>query len=58
MNDGNKLYQVRKFSTIFDGPGIALNKLVTSQFEDNQDVFCHLDIEVDMKKYVKPIEVK
>jgi hypothetical protein len=42
----------------FDGAGVPLNRLVASHFDDGQDVYCHLDVDIDLKKYVKPVEVK
>lgn len=42
----------------FDGAGVPLNRLVASHFEEGHDVYCHLDVDVDLKKYVKPVEKK
>ena len=58
-NDGNKIYTIRAFSlSADDAVPIPLNRLITSFFENSSDVFCLLDVNVDLKKHVKPIEVK
>jgi hypothetical protein len=58
-NDGNKIYTIRAFSLSGDDAvALPLNRLITSFFENASDVFCLLDVNVDPKKHVKPIEVK
>lgn len=35
-----------------------MNRLVSSFFEDSSDVYCLVEVAVDPKKHVKPLEVK
>ena len=35
-----------------------MNRTLSSYFDDLSDVFCTVDIQVDTKKHVKPIETK
>mmetsp|Transcript_48465 Transcript_48465/g.35671 ORF Transcript_48465/g.35671 Transcript_48465/m.35671 type:complete len:147 (+) Transcript_48465:140-580(+) len=58
MNDGNKTYKIRKISKELDGPGLPLNNRTTSHFETEDDVYCYIDIEIDIKKTVKPVATK
>lgn len=37
---------------------MPLNRLVSSYFDLNDDVYCHVEITVDTKKHVKPVEVR
>ena len=58
-NDGNKLYSIRALSlTADESVPLPLNRMVTTFFENASDVFCLVDVNVDPKKHVKPIEVK
>lgn len=61
-NDGNKLYHIRAFAATghSDAQTLPLNRLVSTYFpeETSNDIYCHLDIEVDAKKHVKPVEVR
>ena len=59
-NDGNKLYSIRAFTQngYPDDQALPLNRLVTSFFDDSSDVYCLVEITVDPKKHVKPLEVK
>jgi hypothetical protein len=60
QNDGNKIYQIKAItaSSHPESQVLALNRLVSSYFENLQDVYCHVEVGVDPKKHVKPIEVK
>jgi hypothetical protein len=58
-NDGNKVYKIKAImQTMETGDVIPLNRLVSSYFELHDDVYCLVEIGVDTKKHVKPIEVK
>ena len=37
---------------------LHLHNLVSSYFEQHSDVYCHVEVGVDPKKHVKPIEVR
>ena len=41
-----------------EGEVLALNRMLGSFFENFSDVYCRVEIGVDTKKHVKPIEVK
>lgn len=60
QNDGNKLYSVRAFTQngYPEDQALPLNRLVSSFFEDSSDVYCLVEVAVDPKKHVKPLEVK
>eukprot|EP00347_Sterkiella_histriomuscorum_P013055 403366189 len=63
-NDGNKIYTVRAIyssdpqsdNTALES--IPLKRVLGSFFESGSDVFCLVDIQVDVQRHVKPIEVK
>ena len=57
-NDGNKIYHIQGISAAPNGQVLPLNRLVSSYFELNDDVYCMIDINVDTKKHVKPVEVR
>ncbi len=57
-NDGNKIYQIKGLTSAIGGQVLPLNRLVSSFFEEGGDVYCSVDISVDTKKHVKPVEVR
>jgi hypothetical protein len=59
-NDGNKEYQVQAIAASMDpqADAIPLNRLLESHFESHSDVFSRIEISVDTKKHVKPVEVR
>jgi len=57
-NDGNKIYQVKGITQAQEGQILPLNRLVSSYFEMHDDVYCQVEISVDTKKHVKPVEVR
>lgn len=54
-NDGNKTYEVQKLSKIFGGDALATDAIAADLFEDKDDVFATIKINVDTKKTVNPI---
>jgi hypothetical protein len=58
-NDGNKVYTIKMLTVQPDSAqSLPLNRFVATYFETDSDVFCHLDVTVDTKKHVKPLEVR
>jgi hypothetical protein len=59
-NDGNKEYRIQaiKASSLGEAEAIPLHRLLESHFESHADVYCWVEINVDIKKHVKPIEVR
>jgi len=59
-NDGNKEYAVRALATADhpDAQPLPLGALLGSFVEPAGDLFCHLTVQVDARKHVKPVEVR
>ena len=43
-NDGNRIYQIRGITAAPDGQVLPLNRLVSSFFESEEDIYCLVDI--------------
>ncbi|TNV84438.1 hypothetical protein FGO68_gene16351 [Halteria grandinella] len=59
-NDGNKEYRVQAITASPDPAAetIPLHRLLESHFESHSDVYSLIDIKVDTKRHVKPVEVR
>ena len=56
-NDGNKLYKFEKVTRSFSGQPINAAHFVDSHFDDQEEVFVFVDVQIDTGKTVKPISV-
>lgn len=53
------MYSVKSIQASEEGDTLQLNRMLGSYFdESHNDVYCMVDVQVDPKKHVKPIEVK
>ncbi len=41
-----------------ESQSLPLGRLISTYFENGNDAYCHLDVTVDTKKHVKPVEVR